>query len=144
MVDNLIALFAVVLTAITVYLLVTSVWRKRYENFRKASSTTQRVTLRGQMAERVASLFPQFVWNPSDTHFLGAPVDFVIFHGLGGSRDTGYSKPVEVVFVEAKTGDATLTKSEKLVEDAINNGRVRYEVMHLGVPDTSANSQMEP
>jgi predicted Holliday junction resolvase-like endonuclease len=64
------------------------------------------------MAERVASMFPQFVWNPSDAHFLGQPVDYVIFDGLMDNRDGVSSRPVEIVFAEAESGGQALTPVE--------------------------------
>ncbi len=143
MVDNLVALFAVILTALFVYLGVTTVWRKRYEQFRKSSAQSQRATLRGQVAERVASLFPQFTWNPSDAHFLGQPVDYVIFDGLTENRDGLSSNPVEIIFVEAKSGSRTLTPVEKLVREAVQEKRVRYEVIPLKVSEESENLPRE-
>jgi len=133
MVDNLVALLAVALVAFLVYLLVTAIWRRRFEQFRKLSAQHQRATLRGQMAERVAFLFPQFTWNPSDAHFLGQPVDYVIFDGLTENRDCVSTRPIEIVFVEAKSGKETLTDIEKLVQQAIHQKRVRYEVVSLRV-----------
>jgi len=133
MVDDIVAVSAVVITALLVYLLATAVWRQRLEQFRKSSAQTQRSTLRGQVAERMASLFPQFIWNPSDAHFLGQPIDYIIFHGLTENRDGTSSKPVEIVFVEAKSGNQTLTPAERLVRDAVERKRVRYELMPLKV-----------
>ena len=135
MVDNLVALAAVVIVALFVYLLVAAIWRRRYEQFRKLSAQSQRATLRGQIAERVASLFPQFTWNPSDAHFLGEPVDYVIFDGLTDNRDGVSSRPIEIVFVEAKSGSKTLRGVEKLVQEAVEEKRVRYEVALLRVSE---------
>jgi len=133
MVDDLVAVFAVVVTAFLVYLVVTAVWRRRFGQFRKSSSQSQRATLRGQMAEKVGSLFPQFTWNPSDAHFLGQPIDYIIFDGLSEARDEGSHNPIEIVFVEAKSGSMALTPAEKLVQDAIQAKRVRYELIPLRV-----------
>jgi predicted Holliday junction resolvase-like endonuclease len=141
MVEDLIAILGVVVTALVVYFLVTAIWRRRYETFRKSSAQTQRATLRGQMAERVASLFPQFTWNPSDAHFLGQPVDYVIFDHLTANRDGASSQPVEIVFVEAKSGNMSLTGVEKLVQDAVQQKRVRYEILPLRVSDGKESSQ---
>lgn len=135
MVDDFVAVLAVVVTALLVYLVATAVWRKRFNKFRKSSSQSQRATLRGQMAERVASLFPQFTWNPSDAHFLGQPIDYVIFNGLSEARDEGSQKPIEIVFVEAKSGSMTLSPVEKLVQDAVQAKRVRYELIPLKVSE---------
>jgi predicted Holliday junction resolvase-like endonuclease len=139
MVDDFVAVFAVVVTAFLVYMVVTAVWRRRFTQFRKSSSQSQRATLRGQMAERVASLFPQFTWNPSDAHFLGQPIDYVIFDGLSEARDEGSPKPIEIVFVEAKSGNRTLTPVEKLVQEAVQAKRVRYELIPLKVSEEPGN-----
>ena len=54
--------------------------------------------------------------SPSEARFLGAPVDYVIFDGLG----SGLLR--EVVLVEVKTGKSKLTPNEREVEQA-DHGR---------------------
>ena len=86
-----------------------------------------RSVLAGKSAEQLAPLLPEFSerFEPSEARFLGAPVDYVNFDGLG----TGLLR--EIVLVEVKTGKSRLTPNEREVEQAIREGRVRFEVIRL-------------
>ena len=86
-----------------------------------------RSVLAGKSAEQLAPLLPEFSerFEPSEARFLGAPVDYVIFDGLG----SGLLR--EIVLVEVKTGKSRLTPNEREVEQAISEGRVRFEVIRL-------------
>jgi len=96
------------------------------------------------MAERVVSLFPQFIWNPSDAHFLGQPIDYVVFDGLAEARDGVSSKPVEIVFVEVKSGNNALTPVERLVRAAVEEGRVSYHLISLGTSLDRPQTRLGP
>ncbi|MGH7754524.1 MAG: Holliday junction resolvase-like protein, partial [Gemmatimonadales bacterium] len=89
-------------------------WKARYTRLvrRDAMERSLAVTT-GQALEQVAAYLPGFRFNPRDARFLGSPVDFVVFDGLtdGAVR--------RVVFVEVKSGDATLTTRERRVRDAV-------------------------
>ncbi len=85
-----------------------------------------RHTLRGQVAEQLAPLAPTFPYAPGDARFLGAPIDYVVFDGLGDPAEE-----VEIVLVEVKTGRAKLSPNEKRVEAAVKAGRVHFEVLRL-------------
>lgn len=79
---------------------------------------------RRQIAGRVAELWAPyesgFPGEIEDAWFLGSPIDFVVFDGLSdGALD-------EVVFVEVKSGSGKLTKRERMIRDAVTDGRVRW------------------
>lgn len=81
----------------------------------------------GLAAEQLAPLASVFAerFDPADARFLGAPVDFVVFDGLGeGSLR-------EVVLVEVKTGASRLNGNEEQVRDAVAAGLVGYELIRL-------------
>lgn len=80
----------------------------------------------GKVSEQLAPYLPGFTYNPKDARFLGSPVDLVVFDGLGEGTLR------EVVFVEVKSGGATLSSRERSVRDAIRSGRVRWEEFHAG------------
>jgi predicted Holliday junction resolvase-like endonuclease len=73
---------------------------------------------------------PAFEFNPKDARFLGRPVDFVVFDGL----DEGDLR--QIVFVEVKTGGSKLTSRERLIRDAIRDGRVMWKEIR----DTSTSA----
>ena len=94
---------------------------------RKDATRRSRSVLGGKAGEQLAPLVPEFSarFDPSEARFLGAPVDYVIFDGIG----TGELR--EVVLVEVKTGRSKLTRNEREVELAVREGRVRFELLRL-------------
>jgi predicted Holliday junction resolvase-like endonuclease len=94
---------------------------------RQDSITRSRAVVSGKVQEHLAPLFPEFIsqFNPKDARFLGSPLDFVVFDGL----DDGEVQ--RVVFVEIKTGRAGLVSRERLCRNAIEAGRVEYQLLRL-------------
>ncbi len=95
---------------------------------RRDAVRRSRSALAGRSSEQLAPLFDGFAerYDPADARFLGAPVDFVVFDGLGNGELR------EVVLVEVKTGAGRLNANERQVRDAIDEGRVGYELIRLG------------
>lgn len=92
---------------------------------RKEALNQSRATLKGQLAEQLLPLLPEFSFDARDARFLGAPIDYVVFDGYSDGGD------VEVVLLEVKTGNARLSEGEKRVRDAVKRGRVRFEVVRV-------------
>lgn len=86
-----------------------------------------RGVLAGKGAEQMAPLVPAFAdrFDPAEARFLGAPIDYVVFDGLGSGELR------EVVLVEVKTGRSRLNANELEVERAVEEGRVSFEVLRL-------------
>ncbi len=80
-----------------------------------------RAVLSGQMAEQIAPFLKDFPCNPADVRFVGKPLDFI---GFPGAADGGSIQ--EILFIEEKTGSSSLSKREKEIKTAVENGRVRY------------------
>jgi hypothetical protein len=97
---------------------------------RRESVDKSRSVVSGKVQEHLAPLFPDFLsqFNPKDARFLGSPLDFIVFDGL----DEGEVR--RVVFVEIKTGKASLLSRERRCRDAIEAGRVEYQLLRLS-PD---------
>jgi len=83
-------------------------------------------TITGLVHEQLIPYLPGFPFNPKDARFLGSPVDLVIFDGL----DAGELR--EVVFIEVKTGGASLSKRERQLRDAVRAGRVSWREIRTG------------
>src|SRR5881397_605457 len=51
---------------------------------RQSAVDTQRVVIKGKIAEQMAPLFPEFRkrYNPADARFIGSPIDYIIFRNL--------------------------------------------------------------
>jgi predicted Holliday junction resolvase-like endonuclease len=98
---------------------------------RRDSVARSHAVVNGKVREHLAPLFPEFLgqFSARDARFLGSPVDFVVFDGLDEGR-------VErVVFVEVKTGSAALSARERRVREAVEDGRIEWQVVRLpGVP----------
>lgn len=96
---------------------------------RRDALQKSRSTLKGQIAEHMAPLLPEFPYLTADARFLGDPVDYIVFDGYAHGGE------VEIVFVEIKTGRSGLTPGERRIRDAIRAGRVRWELIRLQTPD---------
>ena len=98
----------------------------------KRSVNTSRAVLKGKMAEQLAPIMPEFQYLPSDAKFLGDPVDYVVFDGYTDFRDgDGSAEDIEVVLIDIKSGGARLTKGQQAIEQAIKEGRVRFETIRI-------------
>jgi predicted Holliday junction resolvase-like endonuclease len=102
-----------------------ALWTRSARIRRDAISSSRRV-LYGQAAEQLAPLVDGFAFLPQESRFLGHPVDYVVFEGLGD--DDG---ELSIVFVEVKTGGAKLSRRERRIREAIEAGRVRFETLRM-------------
>jgi predicted Holliday junction resolvase-like endonuclease len=101
-------------------------WERRLPSIRAEATKRSRAVVGGKVSEQLAPLLPGFEYLPSEVRFLGSPVDLVVFRGLD-------AKAVEeLVFVEVKTGASRLSPVERGVREAIEQGKVRYEVFRPG------------
>lgn len=73
----------------------------------------------GQISEQLAPFIKGFGYDPKKAHFLGNPIDYVIFDDN------------KVVFMEIKSGKARLTKGQKDIKDMIDAGKVVFETMRI-------------
>src|SRR2546426_4157369 len=97
---------------------------------------TSRVVLKGKIAEQLAPFFPDFIskYDAADARFLSSPIDYVIFRNL--SKDDA-TELVEIVFLDVKTGDATLNRNQKRIKAAVDAKRVTFDILHLDIPTSS-------
>ncbi|HVM34103.1 MAG TPA: Holliday junction resolvase-like protein [Actinomycetota bacterium] len=78
----------------------------------------------GQLAEQFVPFLPQFQYDPQDAHFLGKPIDFIVFDGL---CDDGID---QIVFIEVKSGKKkTLGLRQRHIRDCVLEGRIKFEVV---------------
>ncbi|HEX3867852.1 MAG TPA: Holliday junction resolvase-like protein [Gemmatimonadaceae bacterium] len=134
MLDTLIPLAIGIAIGTIVALLCVATMAPRYtQRVRKNAIDQSRAVTRGQIYEQLVPYLPNFEFNPKDAQFLGKPVDFVVFDGL----DEGELR--RIVFVEVKTGSATLTTRERRVRDAIRRGSVEWAELRVGTPSLVAN-----
>ena len=80
-----------------------------------------RAVLSGQFSEQIAPYLPNFPYKPTEARFIGKPVDFIIFKGMDEKKID------EVVFVEVKSGQSQLSKTEKNLRETIQNKKVSWD-----------------
>jgi predicted Holliday junction resolvase-like endonuclease len=135
MLSTLITLAVGIGIGLVVALLYVAAVKPRYTHAARRDAVSQsKAVTRGQIYEQFATYFPGFEFNPKDAQFLGKPVDFVVFDGL----DEGQLN--RIVFVEIKTGSATLNARERCVRDAVRRGAVEWREIRLGSADAPSAS----
>jgi predicted Holliday junction resolvase-like endonuclease len=113
------------------YALKFSIWQQ--EALNKTSSravSAARSTIKGQVAEQLIPLLKTCPYAPSDMRFFGMPIDYIIFEGMTEARD-GEGADITVVFMDVKTGNASLSPIQRLIKSAVEQGRVRWETYRL-------------
>ncbi len=93
--------------------------QKKY--WKKSVQKSKSVIL-GQVHEKVAPMLSGFPYNPKDMTFIWKGVDYVIFQGLS----SGNLK--EIIFLEIKTGQSTLNRNERMIQQCIKNKKVAYKI----------------
>jgi len=73
----------------------------------------------GNIAEKVAPFLDNFPCATYDIHFMGQPLDYVAFDEDG------------VHFVEVKSGNAQLSKKQRIIRDHIESKKVFWHVMRI-------------
>lgn len=90
-----------------------------------------RSVLKGKIGEQLAPLLPEFLslYNPSEARFLGSPVDYIVFNNLSNEEEN--PPHVDIVLLDIKTGNASLTANEKRIEQSVREGRVMFRTLRL-------------
>lgn len=94
------------------------------EERQKAIKSSQAV-IKGKTTEQIVPFLPNFKYNPSNCRFLGSPIDFVIFDGMYEGKIR------EVIIMDVKTGNASLTQRQKDIQDCIKNGKISFEILKM-------------
>ena len=102
-------------------------WKLRYtRTIRRDAVERSAAVTAGKVHEQLVPHLAGFEFNPKDARFLGSPVDFLVFDGLAeGSLG-------RIVFLEVKTGAATLSPRERQVKEAVLAGRVEWREWRVG------------
>ncbi len=126
-------LFLAVLLGRTIGKLESKASLSRFEKFSRQDAVKRsRSVLLGQLGEQLSPFLPGFPCSPEDARFIGKPVDFIAFSGMGAGEDGEGGTIKEIVFIEVKTGNAVLSKREREIKKAVEEGRVRYIEYRIG------------
>jgi len=92
------------------------------KDIHKRSKKFTRSVLGGLFSEQIAPFLPNFREDlkASEARFIGKPIDFLIFKGMDEQNIT------EVVFVEVKTGNSSLSINERKLKEVIQSGKVSW------------------
>ncbi len=101
---------------------------------RDRSIDGSRAVIKGKLAEQFAPILPGFQYLPSDARFIGDPIDYIIFNGYTETKDNG-GNDLEIVILDVKTGQASLSRTQQAIAKAIREGRVRFEVFRPEIQD---------
>ena len=95
-------------------------WKDRLPEIREEAISRSRSVLAGQFSEQLAPYLPDFPFKPTEARFIGKPVDFLVFRGMDEKNID------EVVFVEVKSGKATLNPQEKNLKNIIQDKKIHW------------------
>ena len=77
----------------------------------------------GKIMEKVLPYYKDFTIPLADCRFLAEPIDAIIFDGASKQNIK------KISFLEIKTGDATLNPHQRMVKKAIEEKKVRSEII---------------
>jgi len=107
------------------------IWKREAAGeIRKDSVNRSRSTLKGKIAEQMAPVLPDFCYAPSDARFIGSPVDYIIFDGLTRVADDKEDE-IQIVFMDVKKGNGTLTRTQRLIRQAVEKRSVIWKTMRI-------------
>jgi predicted Holliday junction resolvase-like endonuclease len=105
-------------------------WEQAHEEQIRADAIQRSLAVtKGKVAEHIVPYFPGFDFNPKDIRFLGTPIDLIAFKGLNDASP----EEVEIVFIEVKTGQSSLSMRERAVRDAVLAKKVSWRVFNPDV-----------
>lgn len=91
------------------------------------SVNKSRTILRGKSLEQFAAYTEEMKeFSPTDFRFIGSPFDFVIIKGAGEVSDGVKEDIEEIVIADIKTGNSALTKLQRAIKRAVEEGKVRW------------------
>lgn len=102
------------------FLIAKIIYLNQRKSLQKDAIRGSRNSLTGEIYEKVLPALPGFPYAPKDMVFVGKGCDYIIFDWLA----SGHLR--EIVFLELKSGNATLNANEKMIRDIIERKKVRY------------------
>ena len=97
-------------------------WR-REAKLRKEIAARLRAAFKGKASEVVAPYLEGFPCKPSEAKFIGDPIDFVAF--------VGDEEVKKILFIEVKSGSSSLSKRQKSVKKAVEEGKIEFVEVHI-------------
>jgi predicted Holliday junction resolvase-like endonuclease len=100
--------------------------KEAVEEARADSIKRQRSILKGQATEHLAP-YINSEYSPKDYKFMGDPIDYIIFDGLGNikSKEDTVNK---IIFMDIKTGKSQLNRAQRAIKKCIQEGNIEFQV----------------
>lgn len=108
--------------------------KEREKNKTLLSQKKSSETRLGQISEHLVPFLNNFRHNPKDLHFIGQPIDYMVFDFDQGA----------ITFLEIKSGNSRATKRQKTVKNIIKEGRVYYEEIRINEKGLKASKREGP
>jgi len=109
-------------------------WQKELMPKIKAEAIKKsRAVIGGQFSEQLAPFLPDFPYKPTECTFIGKPIDILVFKGMDDKEIS------EVKFIEIKSGRSNLSTHERKLRNAIQEGKVTWELYRI--PEEITNSK---
>jgi predicted Holliday junction resolvase-like endonuclease len=99
--------------------------KENTERIRREAIKKSREVLGGKFSEQLAPFLPDFKYDPTESRFIGTPIDLLIFKGLSSGN------PEEIVFLEIKTGKSRLSQPERKIKELIEGKKIRWELYQV-------------
>jgi len=107
------------------------------KTIRQDTIARSRNIIRGQATEHLAPIMMKD-YSLKDFRFIGNPIDFIIYNGLGNLTDGKTNEIESIVFLDIKTGNSKLNKVQRRIRDCIKNGNVEFLIYN---PDKEKNGK---
>ncbi len=107
----------------------------------KKAVDSSRVVHVAKISEMFAPLLPGFpAYNVKDVQWVGSTIDIIVFDGLEEATQDHFppGAQVQIIFLDVKTGKSPVSRRQRLIRDAIEAGRVRFEVARFRPEDAAA------
>ena len=109
--------------------LTTSEEEAKLHKGRAASAHTTRGQLLEKWAPFVSAAGIDPAWKPKDWHFLGAPIDYAVFHWFSQKKKNAAEG--KIVLLDVKSGKATLSTKQRRIKELIELGKVEWREIRL-------------
>jgi predicted Holliday junction resolvase-like endonuclease len=104
-------------------------WKTTEEQrIRKDAKKRSKAIKHGFTQEHFAPFWIDPQLNPRDFRFVGDPIDYLVCVGSSAVSAGQQDEITEIIFMDVKTGNAALSKVQRRIRDAVNEGRVRFVV----------------
>jgi predicted Holliday junction resolvase-like endonuclease len=101
-------------------------WEEEKDDIIERSLRSSRNKILGDVFENLSPFLPGFKYEPADVRHIGAPIDYVCFKGLAQNRQVE-----KITFLDIKTGKSTLTEAEESIQEAVQDGRVDFDIVRF-------------